>query len=67
MVCIEVSDNICHGLTAGVHFKNFPHDGGGVWIKLNTLFAIHTKTQRHITACGKAFFSVDVHAPANLL
>ena len=30
MICIEVSDNISHRLAAGVHIKNFLHNGSGL-------------------------------------
>lgn len=35
MVCIKVSDNISHRLAAGVHLKNFLHNGSGVRVNLN--------------------------------
>lgn len=62
MVCIKVSDNISHRLAAGVHLKNFLHNGSGVRVNLNMFLAVYTKAQRQIAACGKAFFGVDVHA-----
>ena len=67
MVCIEVSDNVSHGLSAGVHLKDFPYNGSGVRVKLEVLFIVCAKAQRHISACGQALFGVDIHAPATLL
>ena len=67
MVCIKVSDNISHRLAAGVHLKNFLHNRSGVRINLNMFLAVYTKAQCQISACGKTFFGVDVHAPPYLL
>ena len=62
MVCSKVSDSFSHRLAAGVHLKNFLHNGSGVRVNLNMFLAVYTKAQRQIAACGKAFSSVDVHA-----
>ena len=67
MVCIEVSDNIGHGITAGIHFKDFSHNRSRVRVNLEVFFSVHAKTKRHISARGQTFFSIDIHAPANLL
>ena len=67
LIGIEIADNISHRLAAGVHLKNFLHDGSGVRVNLNMFLAVYTKAQRQIAACGKAFFGVDVHATPYLL
>lgn len=67
MVCIEVSDNIGHSITTGIHFKDFSYNRSRVRIKLQVFCIVHTKTKCHISACGQTFLSVDIHAPANLL
>ncbi|WP_227152133.1 hypothetical protein [Intestinimonas butyriciproducens] len=67
MVCVEVSDNVCHRLAAGVHLKYSSYDWRSIGVNLKTLLAVHIESQCHISACGKAFFGVDVHATPYLL
>ncbi|MFR1403018.1 MAG: hypothetical protein ACLSS8_07095 [Oscillospiraceae bacterium] len=61
MVCIEVSDNVCHGVAAGIHLENLLNNRGGVRVNLNMFFTVNSKAQCQIAACGEAFFSIDVH------
>ena len=64
---VQVLDNICNGLAAGVPFKYLPDNFGFILVHIVPAFRIHLIAQTWIAAIGQTLLGVDFHAAANLL
>lgn len=64
---VQVLDNICNGLAAGIPFKYLPDNFGFLLVHIVPAFRIHLIAQAGIAAIGQTLLGVDFHAAANLL